>query len=142
MPVNAAKPYRKVGGGLVMTVRLTPKSARNEIGNIDLYGDLPVLKARVRAVPEKGKANSALEKLIARWLGVPRSSVSVTAGATARLKSLTITGDPAALAAAVEARTGTDGKKSGQPESRELLPAPSTMVRVEVLAAWRIAAAF
>jgi uncharacterized protein YggU (UPF0235/DUF167 family) len=64
------------------------------------------LKARVRAVPEKGAANAALEKLVAKALGVPASNVSVSAGGTARLKVLHIGGDPAALAEAIDALTG------------------------------------
>lgn len=106
MPARASRPYRKAGGGLVVRVRLTPKSASDEVGGIDIYADTPVLKARVRAAPEKGRANAALEKLVAGWLGVPRSTVRVTAGATARIKSVAIAGDADALAAAIEARTG------------------------------------
>jgi uncharacterized protein YggU (UPF0235/DUF167 family) len=58
-----------------------------------------VLKARVRATPEKGAANAALEALIARVLGVPKSSVSVIAGGTSRLKTVTIAGDAEHLGA-------------------------------------------
>ena len=60
------------------------------------------LKARVRAVPEKGAANTALEKLLARALDVPASSVTVVAGGTTRLKTVRITGDPVVLARVVE----------------------------------------
>lgn len=52
-----------------------------------------MLAVRVRAVPEKGLANRALEKLIARWLDVPASSVKVTTGETSRIKTVSITGD-------------------------------------------------
>ena len=55
------------------------------------------MKARVRAVPEDGKANAALEILVAGWLGVPRRSVEVTAGAKSRIKTVTIGGDGASL---------------------------------------------
>jgi uncharacterized protein YggU (UPF0235/DUF167 family) len=60
----------------------------------------------VRALPDKGKANAALEKLVAEWLGVPRSTVSVSAGATQRLKTLRIDGDATALAARIRALLG------------------------------------
>jgi uncharacterized protein YggU (UPF0235/DUF167 family) len=56
----------------------------------------------VRAVPEKGAANAALEKLLAKALGLPASTVSVVAGGTSRLKTVRVPGDPASLAAAVE----------------------------------------
>ncbi len=49
--------------------------------------------ARVRAVPEAGRANAALETLIARWLGVPPSTVSVAHGGKSRLKQVALTGD-------------------------------------------------
>ncbi|MBX3598746.1 MAG: DUF167 domain-containing protein, partial [Rhizobiaceae bacterium] len=47
-----------------------------------------------RAVPEKGKANAALEDLIAEWIGAPRRSVSVTSGETSRLKTVFVSGAP------------------------------------------------
>ena len=37
----------------------------------DIVHAMGVLKAKVRALPDKGKANVALEKLIAKWLRVP-----------------------------------------------------------------------
>lgn len=61
------------------------------------------LKARVRAVPENGAANHALEKLIAKALGMPASAVSVVAGGASRLKTLRVLGDPVALVKSVEA---------------------------------------
>ena len=60
------------------------------------------LKARVRAVPEDGKANLALEKLIAGWLKLPRRSVAVISGSTSRLKTVAIDGDSAELVARIE----------------------------------------
>jgi uncharacterized protein YggU (UPF0235/DUF167 family) len=48
-------------------------------------------------VPENGAANRALERLVAKALDVPASAVSIIAGGTARLKTLRIVGDPAAL---------------------------------------------
>lgn len=53
---------------------------------------LPYLKARVRAAPEKGEANAALEKLLAKALGVPKSNVQVARGTTARFKTIEIEG--------------------------------------------------
>ena len=48
------------------------------------------LKVRVRAVPEKGKANAAIEGLLARALGVSKSAVSVEKGETRRIKTVRI----------------------------------------------------
>ena len=55
------------------------------------------IQARVRALPEDGAANKALEELVARWLGVPKSSVALVAGGKSRVKSLRIAGQPATL---------------------------------------------
>ncbi len=50
----------------------------------------PVLKVRVRARPVEGEANEALVKLLAKTLGVPRSSVALTRGAQSRLKMIAV----------------------------------------------------
>ncbi|MBB4168327.1 hypothetical protein FHX09_002166 [Rhizobium sp. BK538] len=52
------------------------------------------LKVRVTAVPEKGKANKALVALVAKSLGVAKSSVRIASGDTSRKKILRIDGDP------------------------------------------------
>ena len=65
-----------------------------------------VLAARVRAAPDKGAANAALLELIARALKAPRSTVSLQAGATARLKSVWLNGEPDVLLACLEASFG------------------------------------
>ncbi len=58
-----------------------------------------VLLVRVRAAPVEGEANAALEKLLARTLGVPSSRVKVARGGQSRLKAVEIDGlDDAALA--------------------------------------------
>lgn len=76
-----------------MRVRLTPSGSADRIDGAELdEAGLPYLKARVRAPPEKGEANAALEKLLAKALGVPKSSVQVARGATARLKTIEIAG--------------------------------------------------
>ena len=55
------------------------------------------LAARVRAVPEKGKANKALIQLLAKAAGVAPSSVSLISGDTSRVKVLQVVGDPRRL---------------------------------------------
>jgi len=97
-------PVRLRKDGIDLFVRLTPKSSAEALEGAGTAADgRRHLKARVRAVPEKGAANTALEKLLARTLGVPATAVSVVAGGTARLKCVCVQGDPAALAARAEA---------------------------------------
>jgi uncharacterized protein len=98
--------FRTTKNGVELFVRLTPRSSRDEIGQIEATADgREHLQARVRAVPDKGKANVALEKLVADWLAVPRSTVAVSAGVTQRLKTLRIEGDPQAILALIQSRS-------------------------------------
>ena len=96
--------YRVEPAAVVLTVRLTPRAARDSVDGIGTLSDgRAVVLARVRAVPDKGAANRALVELLAKALRVPKSAVDVIAGATARLKQVRIAGAPQLLAAAVEA---------------------------------------
>lgn len=106
-------PYRADDRGLVVSVRLTPGSSRDAIEGEDRHGGRPVIKARVRARPEKGRANAALEQLFATWLGVPRSTVAVVNGRAARNKTLAVAGDSGLLGTAVDLRLG---KAPGRPD--------------------------
>jgi uncharacterized protein YggU (UPF0235/DUF167 family) len=101
--VSAERPWSAVAGGIALSVRLTPKGGRDAIDGIEVLSDgRPVLKARVRAAPSEGEANDALCRLIAKAVGVPPRDVSLAAGATARIKRLTIAGDGPTLIAALE----------------------------------------
>ncbi|MBL8572683.1 MAG: DUF167 domain-containing protein [Hyphomicrobiaceae bacterium] len=92
--------------GIVVRVRLTPKAARDGIDGWQALADgSRVLAARVRAVPEKGLANMALERLIAEAAGVGRTAVSVVAGGTSRIKSVRI--ETAEAEASILARLAT-----------------------------------
>ncbi|MET3522577.1 DUF167 domain-containing protein [Mesorhizobium abyssinicae] len=104
-------PFRSRDDGIDLFVRLTPKAALDRIEGVETSANgRSHLKARVRAVPENGAANQALERLVAKALGVPGSSVSVVTGGTARLKTLRIVGDAAELAKRIEALSGGQGK--------------------------------
>ena len=90
-------PARKTDEGIIVAVRLTPKAAKDELLSIEQTADGPVLKARVRAVPDKGKANEAIQILLARWLDVPKSRAELVSGGKSRLKQILIKGTPQAL---------------------------------------------
>lgn len=96
--------YRIEPAAIVLTVRLTPKAARDSIDGVGALSDgRAVVLARVRAVPDKGEANRALVELLAKTLRVPKSAIAVIAGATTRLKQVRIAGEPQALGGAIEA---------------------------------------
>lgn len=95
---------RQTATGIILPVRLTPKSGRDAVESVEDFGGEAVLKARVRAVPEDGRANAALEKLIAKWLGLAPSHVKVVQGGKSRLKQVAIDGDGIALSALIATR--------------------------------------
>jgi uncharacterized protein len=45
---------------------------------------------KVTAVPEKGKANEAVVKLLANYFGVSKSSISIIGGKSTRVKIIDI----------------------------------------------------
>lgn len=102
--------WRATAAGLVVRVRLMPKASREAIEGTEPTAYGPALKVRVRSPPEDGAANAALVHLLAGWLGVPRSSVTLVAGQKSRVKSLAVAGDPAALAERIGALLRQDGK--------------------------------
>lgn len=108
--------WRVDGGRLLIRVRLTPKAQGEAIGGVTDTADGPALKARVRAVPEDGAANRALEALVAAWLGVPKSSVGVVSGPKSRVKTVAVAGDGAALAARA-AELAAESRIEGKPAS-------------------------
>jgi hypothetical protein len=70
-----------------LPVRLQPGAAADRIdGWMSDAEGRSLLKVRVRARPIEGEANEALIRLLAKSLGVPKSSVSVGRGAQSRLR--------------------------------------------------------
>lgn len=104
-------PFRITEGGIIVAIRLTPGARADQITGVDIEADgAPVLKARVRAVAEKGKANTALIALVAKWLGVPKSTIEIVAGATSRVKQLAIIGNASDLEDALRWHLDSAGK--------------------------------
>lgn len=102
---SAPRAWRHGAACVIAHFRLTPKSSREAIDGLIDTAEGPAFQARVRALPEDGAANRALEELVARWLGVPKRSVSLVAGGKSRVKTLQIAGDPATLDRLLRERT-------------------------------------
>ena len=90
-------PWRAGAGCVIVRVRVTPKSSLEAVEGVGATAEGAAFLARVRSVPSEGEANAALERLVARWLDVPKSAVRLTHGAKSRVKSLTISGDSGCL---------------------------------------------
>lgn len=67
--------------GAEFPVRVTPRASRNGIKQIE-----GGLRVSVTTVPEGGKATKAVQKLLARALGVAPSRLTLIRGATSRDK--------------------------------------------------------
>lgn len=71
-----------------LKLKVVPGASRTELSG--WLGDM--LKVRVSAPPEKGKANGAVEALLAKTLGLSKSAVSITVGKGAQQKVVEIQG--------------------------------------------------
>jgi len=71
-----------------LTVRVTPRSGRNELTGVRDG----VLLVRLKAPPVEGAANLELERFLAEQLSVPKSSVAVRSGHRSRTKQVEIEG--------------------------------------------------
>lgn len=89
-------------GTVVLRVHVQPGASRSAI--VDRHGD--ALKVKVQATAVAGKANAALQKLLASSLGVPASDVEVIAGSTNRRKRVRLGGVHAARVSAWLAAQG------------------------------------
>ena len=88
-----ASPFTLASGGLKVAVRLTPKASRDRIVGLAEESDgSRVVKAQVTAVPEDGKANAALLKLLSKSWRIPKSDMDIVLGATDRRKVVLISG--------------------------------------------------
>ena len=93
-------PVRSQVDGVQFRLRVTPRGGRDTVEGWvrDAEGGM-LLKARVAAAPEDGKANVPLTALLTKTLAVPKNAVTIRSGAAARIKRVQICGAPAALSA-------------------------------------------
>ncbi len=100
------RPYKRFEDHLRLAIRLTPNAGRDALEGLEENAEGEAyIRARVTSVPEKGKANKALITLIAKAIAVPKSSISIVSGETARQKILRIDGDPEDLERKLDALT-------------------------------------
>ena len=74
-------------GTVTLTLKVIPKSSRNEI--VGLLED-GTLKVKITAAPEKGKANAAICEFLASFFGVPKRNVEIVRGETSTTKQLAV----------------------------------------------------
>lgn len=70
---------------------MIPKSSKNEI--VEIMEDEEngqTVKIRIKAMPEKGKANAELIKFLSKTLNLPKENISIISGKTEHIKLLKI----------------------------------------------------
>jgi uncharacterized protein (TIGR00251 family) len=82
-----------VAGGTRLRLRVHPKARRDAITGVHAGA----LKISVTAAPEKGKANDAVVKFLAKALGLPKGAVEVVAGETSQDKTVVVALEPEAV---------------------------------------------
>lgn len=98
-----APPYQAGHDGLRLHLRVTPNAGRDAVDGIETRDDgTSVLRLRVSAVPDKGKANAAVIALLARTLRCPKNAIRLISGETARQKTVLVSGDVAEITAILE----------------------------------------
>lgn len=78
---------RVSGNDLVVSVRVTPRAKRNEVGSVTNG----MLQVRTTAPPADGKANQAVIKLLAEFIGVAPSRITLLRGTASRNKQFVVT---------------------------------------------------
>ncbi len=99
MPSSASGgPFSTAADGLRVALRVQPGARRARIdGPVALADGSVILKVRVTAPPEGGKANAAVVKLLAKAWKLPKGALQVVAGAKDRRKTILVAGDPGEL---------------------------------------------
>ena len=72
----------------ILVVKVNPNASKNSIEG--WQGD--VLRIRLQATPEKGKANEALIAFLSQVLGIQKSSIEILSGHASRIKRFKIEG--------------------------------------------------
>ena len=79
-------------GGVVFTAKVVPGSSRTTVAGV--LEDM--VKVRVAAAPEKGKANQCLVTFLAKQLGVKKGDIEIVSGQSRPVKQVRVTGISAA----------------------------------------------
>ena len=79
---------QQAAGAVIITVKVVPRSSKTALAGV-LNG---MLKVKLAAAPEKGKANQSLIEFLAETLSVKKNDISIVSGHTSPVKTVQITG--------------------------------------------------
>lgn len=72
---------------MILTVHVKPRAKSDEVVE---WLDEETVKVKVKAAPEKGRANAAVVELLAQELKVAKSDIELIRGATTRMKQFRV----------------------------------------------------
>ncbi|AWD33150.1 Putative conserved hypothetical protein [Candidatus Fokinia solitaria] len=77
---------------MIIEVKVIVNASKNEVVGFeqDLFGN-KTLKIKVNAVPQNGKANDALIRLLATYFNISKGDITIIKGITSRTKLIKIT---------------------------------------------------
>ena len=97
-PEHKTPSFTSSPDGVSVAVRLTPKAAKDRIGDIRASADgKEALRVWVTPPPESGKANAALIALLAKEWKMAKGGMTIKTGARGRNKTVFLAGDPKVL---------------------------------------------
>ena len=86
--------YQRYKSGFKIQLKIVPNSQKNQIcGVVDTEFDTKVLRIKVAAVPENGKANFELLKFLSKEWGVAKSDMVLLSGEKSKRKLLYVVAD-------------------------------------------------
>ena len=77
-----------IDGGVVFLAKIVPASSKTQVAGI-MDG---MIKVKVSAAPEKGKANQCLVSFLAKKLGLKKKDIEIISGQTNPVKKVQIIG--------------------------------------------------
>ena len=93
--------------GLRLVVKVTPRASMTKLVKLDpISAEIWAFKAMVTEVPEQGKANAAVIKLLASELGVSKSQLNLIQGHKDRAKTILLSGDKEEIIRKLNSYTG------------------------------------
>jgi hypothetical protein len=79
---------QQVNNATIFLVKVVPRSSKTALAGV-LGG---MLKIKLAAAPEKGKANQSLVEFLAETLGLKKNAVKIMSGLTSPVKTVEISG--------------------------------------------------
>lgn len=103
-------PFSPIGEGVIVDIKLTPKSSKNEIKEFKRYADgFVYVRVSVTSPPENNKANKALIRLLKKvW---KPNNVEILSGEKSRQKKILLKGNSGTILANITAWMDQNNKR-------------------------------